>query len=538
MKTGKPVHPLLLALFPTLFLYSHNMNDYPLSVVVVPLLATIVFMLLCWLALRLILRHAVKAALGVSLLLLLFFSYGHLYDLLWYPFAVRPFTFGAEYVLLPLCGLVFLVGMVLLRRTHRDLSLLTRWANYAAVLLLVVPVISIALTGLTAGKDMPTGEDSGDEVSSAVPAPLADPPDIYYLILDGFAREDILAELYDYPHSALPAALEQRGFFVARRAGANYCQTALSLASSLNYKYLDPAEDGYEPNSTDRAPLTHMIANNRVMKYLQARGYTTVACATGYDPTALRNADVFLEPVGKVWFLDEFQSGLLQTTPVPHLVPEMDCLPFIGGGLSHPQANSRRKMIRRIFEMLGEMPARKSPKFVFAHLITPHPPFLFGPRGEELNPEGVFDLSDGNAFFSRYGKSRRDYLTGYRNQLMYIEQLVIAMVDAILANSTRPPIIILQADHGPGAYLDWNSSTRSNIRERLGILNACYFPDGGDTLLYDTITPVNTFRSVFRHYFGEDLELLPDESYFSLWNNPYWFVPVGNQVRGDTLLRP
>jgi len=536
MKRIISIHPLLLAVFPTLFLYSHNMNDYPLSVVIVPLLTTIVLTLLLWLLSGLILRNTAKAALAVSLFLVLFFSYGHIYNILWYFFAVRPFTFGAEYALLPLCGLVFLTGNIRLFRTRRDLSLLTRWANYVAVILLIIPVIGIGAAGLVSDTDSTSGSTSDNYTPPGGPSRLSDMPDIYYLIFDAFARADVLADLYDYPHSTFVDDLAQRGFFVARRAGANYCQTALSLASSLNYKYLHPDEDGYDNNYDDRAPLTGMIANNRVMEYLRGRGYTTVAFATGYDPTTLRNADVFLEPVGKVWFLDEFQSGLLQTTPLPHLVPEMDHLPLIGG-LSHPQANSRRKMIRRTFEMLGQMPARKSPKFVFAHLITPHPPFLFGPNGEELNPPGLLQTADGNALIGVYMKNREDYITGYRNQLICIEKQILTMVDAILANSARQPIIILQADHGPGAYLDWNSSEHTDVRERLGILSAYYLPDGGDSLVYDTITPVNTFRVIFNHYFGENFALLPDESYFSLWLKPYWFVPVGKKVRGDALAR-
>jgi hypothetical protein len=47
---------------------------------------------------------------------------------------------------------------------------------------------------------------------------------------------------------------------------------------------------------------------------------------------------------------------------------------------------------------------------------------------------------------------------------------------------------------------------------RFGILNAIYLP-GVDDLLPDTFTPVNTFRTVFREYFGADLEPLPDRNY-------------------------
>jgi len=487
--------------------------------------------LLCWLVFGLILRSVIKGALAASFFLLLFYSHGHLYNLLWYFFAVRPFTFGAEYILLPLWGILLSGSVMWFILTKRDLAQLNRWVNYVAIILLAISVFSVGLAIATVEHTALTEDDRG--LSRPNVRTSSENPDIYYIILDGFARADILAELYHLPRSRLVEFLAQRGFFVARRAGANYCQTDLSLASSLNFKYLDPAKDGYRPDSADRIPLKRMIAQNRVTAFLRDHGYTTVAFASGYEPTTLRNADIFLEPVGKAWFLDEFQSGLLQTTPLPHIIPEMYRLPFIGG-LSHPQADSRRRMLRRTMEMLGEMPARRSPKFVFAHLVTPHPPFLFGPHGEEIDPQGVFDLTDGNAFFGRYGQDRSDYITGYRNQLQYVETLVIDMVAAILENSAHPPVIILQADHGPGAYLDWNDSNRTNMRERLGILNAYYLPDGGDSLLYDTITPVNSFRVIFNCYFDAQLELLPDESYFSLWHKPYWFVPVGRAIKGDT----
>ncbi len=45
---------------------------------------------------------------------------------------------------------------------------------------------------------------------------------------------DRLRELYDYDNSAMLEALAERGFFIASRAHSNYCQTGLSLASSLN----------------------------------------------------------------------------------------------------------------------------------------------------------------------------------------------------------------------------------------------------------------------------------------------------------------
>ncbi|MFC1476256.1 hypothetical protein ACFLQW_04575, partial [Candidatus Zixiibacteriota bacterium] len=61
-----------------------------------------------------------------------------------------------------------------------------------------------------------------------------------------------------------------------------------------------------------------------------------------------------------------------------------------------------------------------------------------------------------------------------------------------------------------------------------------YLPEGGDSLLYETITPVNTFRVILDHYFNQQLALLPDESHYSMWGKPYYFVPVSPAVQGDT----
>ena len=96
-------------------------------------------------------------------------------------------------------------------------------------------------------------------------------------------------------------------------------------------------------------------------------------------------------------------------------------------------------------------------------------------------------------------------------------------------NSETFPIIILQADHGPDSSFGidgWNSPTEEMIKERMGILNAYLLPDKKEEYLYNFISPVNTFRMIFKIYFGADLDLLEDKSYFSNYETPYKFIPV------------
>ena len=122
--------------------------------------------------------------------------------------------------------------------------------------------------------------------------------------------------------------------------------------------------------------------------------------------------------------------------------------------------------------------------------------------------------------------SRKEYVDGYRAHLNFLNKRITATLDTILAASERPPVIIIQGDHGPGSRLDFTSVEGTDLKERFGILNACYFPEGADEHLYDSISPVNTFRLVLNRYFGTQLQLLEDRSYFTPDQDPYRFIPV------------
>ena len=114
--------------------------------------------------------------------------------------------------------------------------------------------------------------------------------------------------------------------------------------------------------------------------------------------------------------------------------------------------------------------------------------------------------------------------------MTFINQKLRDVITSILENSAVPPIIILQGDHGPGAYYDMLELNDSCLAERYSILNAYYFPDGDYQLLYPEITPVNSFRVILDTYFGTDLDLLDDKNYFAGWLSPYEFTDVTSKV--------
>jgi len=157
----------------------------------------------------------------------------------------------------------------------------------------------------------------------------------------------------------------------------------------------------------------------------------------------------------------------------------------------------------------------EGPRFVFAHILVPHPPFLFGPAGEPLDTDPGFQPRD----WSRY----------YLGQLEFVNKKVEVLVEQLLSEAEIPPIIILQADHGSRLGAGPPERIHSEFH---GILNAYYLPDDGQDLLYDSITPVNTFRLIFNLYFDAGYDLLEDRMYFSRLNRPYDFLDVTDSLRG------
>ena len=209
-----------------------------------------------------------------------------------------------------------------------------------------------------------------------------------------------------------------------------------------------------------------------------------------------------MEPTVPTWHPSEFQSALIHATPLT-ILPTFRTT----------EDDLHRQRVLYTFEHIADATEMDSPVFVFAHVVAPHPPYAFGPNGEPVPTK-----SHGSYTYDEFKEV-------YRDQVMYVNKRVKVVIDEILSQSSEPPIIIVQADHGAcyGRYLP-------NIAARMSILNAYYFPDQNYKALYEDITPVNTFRVVLNSYFGADYELLEDKSYHSSTDLPYLFTDVTEKV--------
>jgi hypothetical protein len=131
--------------------------------------------------------------------------------------------------------------------------------------------------------------------------------------------------------------------------------------------------------------------------------------------------------------------------------------------------------------------------------------------------------------------SDEDYKIRYIAQLEFINAQVAKTIDSILANSTTPPIIIVQADHGPRMYTDFDSEKDTCLKEAFSVFAAYYLPGIDPEAIPQDISSVNLFRIIFNNYFGADMDLLNRKHYF---DTSRLYMPEDVTSRVDTCARP
>jgi hypothetical protein len=495
-KKSIPLHPILFAIYPVLFLYGRNVDFATLRDALVPMtiMATAASLLLA--VLYAILRDPTRAGLLVSSLALLFFSYGHLVDLLeGFQIPIGQFTIGPDAVLLPIWVLCLSLGIKALLKTTRDLRNVTNLLNVVAAVLVLISLGGIVSYHLGRAR-MADAEGEEPTKSRIFSADYVEGlPDVYYIILDAYSSQDVLEEVWDYDNSEFVEYLTEAGFYVIPDAHSNYAITFLSLASSLNMQYMNNLSQMLGTDSTDRSIPNEMIQNSEAMRFLKGMGYKFVHFQTGWGPTA---ANPHADRDVRCGSVNEFTEVLVRTTVLRPLADRL---------ISH----DRREVVLCTFATLAEVQhTTEAPRFVFAHILVPHPPFLFGAEGEAIQTEAGLQTKD----WSKY----------YLGQLEFVSGQVEQLVDRILSEAEIEPIIVLQADHGSKSMRKSDEPSPEMLKERFGILNAYHLPDGGERFLYDSITPVNTFRVLLNGYFGADYQPLEDRSYFSRLKQPYDFL--------------
>lgn len=353
--------------------------------------------------------------------------------------------------------------------------------------------------------------------------PAGELPDIYFIVVDGLGQPALLERDYGLPVDETTGELTRLGFRFIQRSNSNYSQTALSLASTLNLAPLKQLLDIRDPAGRNRQVLVQLVRDSRLVRTLRSRGYRIASLPSGYPASRLGDTDLRREPAIRATFTDLYllNDGILPLAG-----------PWLGQA---PAALGHRLHLERVLfnlEELGrirdELPAAE-PCFVFTHILAPHPPFVLAADGKPLDPGGaLFSYGDGTHWRNSQrpvpADAVREYRRLYAGQARFVLDRLERAVARILATAPRPPIIIVQGDHGPGSRLDWDHPQASDLTERMSIFNAWYLPAGFEHCFPQGTEAVETFPALIEGLFGAPQPDPTGGIEFSTMQAPFTFL--------------
>lgn len=495
---------LCLSLSPLLSLYVSNLNQlyYNKTPFLILFFIVFLFTIITTIIFNRLIKKIEKAHVFSFTFFAFFFLFGHLIDLFKYTIFYKD---SISVVVFTIITTILFIGLIfIILFTKRNIEGVSNILNVLSILLFLIVFTRISFQNSYDSNINETYQKSSRS-SSVDNSEFY--PDIYYIILDAYANSEILKKEFNYDNKTFENYLNQRDFFIVKNSFSNYHSTFLSLASTLNMRYVNFLKDSLGVNSSDRGIPNKMIKNNRISKYLKNKGYNIVNFKSSFAPTHKNEIADF--NLSEKIIIDDFTSNFLQTT----ILRPLFALYY------------RDNIRQNVNYMLSEIPKLgyiTSPKFIFAHFLSPHPPYVFDENGGKLSRS--IRLND-------WDERDREY---YLGQLKYVNKKLEYLIKEILDKS-KDDIIIIQSDHGPAFngkdyLLNANNPTKEFLKERGKTFNAIYIGERSKKLLYDNMSSVNTFRVIFNTIFNEDFEVLKDSSYFSTYEKPYNFFNVTSEI--------
>jgi hypothetical protein len=348
--------------------------------------------------------------------------------------------------------------------------------------------------------------------------------DIYLIVLDEYANAEVTGRLFGFDNHVFLDSLRQLGFVVPV-VHSNYCHTFLSVPSMLNAGHIVGLSDELGRRSVDRTITDYLVRHNRAVPFLKSQGYHYALFPTlGWEATRHdTRADMEFHPRHGWDFAREVgRSGLRG------VLYKTSLLKFVNLGSDR----LRRDHVTRTLAGIAQVPRMPGPVFTFAHVMSPHPPYVFD---RECRP----------AYWKGGGGRPELEAAAYVGQIQCLDRMVLDLVTTVLRTSELPPVILLQGDHGSKTLLPYKDRGPENItlaagKERLGAFGAYYLPDQGSELFGDSVTVVNVLGNVLRFYLGADVPREPDDMYLSVHRAPFAFkhVDAGWLAREDWSVRP
>lgn len=497
------IHSFLLPVFFIL----HNYNQYyglvSADVAIKILFKILVIFLFCFLLLLFITKNVNKSLQLITLLGSVILFYGVIKD--FFQFTLHVHFISKYSVLLPLTLLItiLLIRIILKKKDYRRTNLFQNILFLCLILIdggeMLVFDNSFFLQKNLLGTNERLNPDN-------LPNP-ASRPNVYFLVFDCYPGTGFLRNYMQYDNSSLDSSLEQKGFHIISNSKSNYNRTVFSMSSTFNMSYLHDFKSSSTINARDYNKALLTMEHSLVPKIFKHNNYWFYNLSIfNIDGTKSIQRETFLTlPETSVLMyntlIERFRKDILWNFTVKKnafgIIPKL----FKTQETETVSAMQLKKNYNNsIIDSLKKIPLFKtgSPKFVYAHLYLPHPPFFYDENGKS---------NDINYIITEKGQKNKQLFLSY---LKYTNKIILEFVKSILQAERDKAVVIIQSDHG---FTDFDGGPQD---KELHFKNysAFYFPDKDYSGLYDSISNINTFPVLFNKYFNTKIPLQRDTSVF------------------------
>ena len=447
------IFPFLLAFFPSWILILKNYDELIFQDILISL-AIVSVSIIIWIVIRKIIKNSNKAALITGVGVVFFFYFGYVQDAL-KGILVSNIPVNKTSILVPISIIIFIILTIYFIKSKNNFESIIKIANVVSITLILVVCVQFI-----------------------IPDASAEKPNVYHIILDEYTDNEILTKKFGYNNEKFLKFLNNNGFYMHDKLFSTFGSTVKELNVILNMEYpkkLRWMSEDYESLNNNKVMSIFsnqnysIIETNSMMRWKNFSDVDTKLC---YD-TNFINSEFLDQVLGKSiirYFLEKYQQ------------------------------DTRRDTVRCTFDVLNEITLKTDgPKYVFSHVYVPHPPFLFGPNGENVIPDHR-EIS---------GLQSWENPQGYVNQLIYATNEITVVIKNIVKNDPNA-IIIVQGDTGTLTGADISKKTMKEIYQAHSILYAVRIPDVEDS---DYMIPVNTYRIIFNNYFNMNYDYLEYHSY-------------------------
>lgn len=476
--------PFFLFLLPFFFVIHGCTENYDFvpfqdaAILTAYYIGTIILLLLIF---KLVYRNFTKAALFVFILLSYHLFFGTVHDTLKKNI---PDSFLSKYTfILPFSLIALLFLFIVIKKNKASLDKINLYLNMLFLVLITVDVVQLSIKLNSKNNKIVNLPDS---FTSCEKCPK---PDVYLIIADEYAGKRELNDLFQFDNSSFLNQLEKRNFYVIPESKSNYNYTPFSMASILNMEYLN-LENRYRQKN-DLTYSYQIIKESKLIQFFKSNGYD-------FFNYSIFDFDGQLAPINK---------GLLPVKT--KLITSQTFLSRINRDLSYHLVTffkSKTEIRKRVYsnrinnEQLYKSTIEISkknisnPRFVYTHLEMPHYPYYYDKNGVEQPFE---NLEEG------YQVNKLAYI----EYLQYSNKKLLELIDHILTNSKKPPIIILMGDHGFRHFTE-------KVENKYYFLNltSIHFPDKNYQNINDSLSGVNIFRLILNKQFNQHLPYLKDST--------------------------